>query len=582
NDPAFAGAGDAIPLVESAKGGDAIIRSIGIDTGNVAPRVAGIVWMAGPHSMLDDVNFAAGHGRVGANFGRPQGGGQAGPPRGAGAPAQRAGGGPGGPRGAGAPGAAPGAGVAGAQGQRPAGGFARGPSTAETQYPSITVRDGGGGLIRGVWTSNTNAKAGLVVENTTTPTIVYQMSCEHHMHHETQFHHASNWTIYALQTEEENPAGADSFTAELNDAHNITFVNLFAYRVSRNIKPKLNAVESTDSTGIRFENMHTFSMTRLAYDNSVFDSTSGVRVRTHDFTSFEISAANKPGPALPLPTAFVPGAKLEQVASGFSNASGLTTDDGGHLFFTDSAMHKIYRWNAATKQAELLTNQVPAPQAVAFLAPHTLLAVDLSKAVYNVDTESGAAAKLAPAATALDGTSLLLPIGFHNSMDTLVKQMDRRGVVYARGSNMAITAAVTDEHRDFFYAPGTNTAVMAGGTWQPMLQASQWAIVPLGGKRLAVSEEDDATDHITLAGLKEIGVAPFLSRGGSSVVTDAAGNVYVADGQLYLYSPAGKALGVVEVPERPTSLAFGGDDHRTLFIGARGSIFAIQTKVAGR
>jgi pectate lyase-like protein/SMP-30/gluconolaconase/LRE-like protein len=573
NDPAFAGAGDAIPLVESAKEGDAILSGIGIYTGNVAPRAAGIVWMAGPHSMLDDVNFAAGHGRIGQTFGRPQGGGGQGGARGAGAPARQ------GPGGAGASG---GPGAAGAQGQRPAGGFARGPSTAETQYPSITVRDGGGGLIRGVWTSNTNAKAGLVVENTTTPTIVYQMSCEHHMHHETQFHHASNWTIYALQTEEENPAGADSFTAELNDAHNITFANLFVYRVSRNIKPKLNAIESANSTGIRFENMHAFSMTRLAYDNSVFDSTSGVRVRTHDFTSFEISAANKPGPPLPLPAAFATGAKLEQMASGFSNASGLTADDSGHLFFTDSAMHKIYRWNAATKQAEQLTDQVTAPQAVAFVAPHMLLAVDLSKAVYSVDTESGAVAKLAPTATAQDGTSLLLPVGFHNSMDTLVKQMDRRGVVYARGSNMAITAAVTDEHRDFFYAPGTKTAVMAGGTWQPMLQASQWAIVPMGGKRLAASEEDDATYRITLNSLKEIAVAPFVSRGGSSVVTDAAGNVYLADGQLYLYSAAGKALGVVEVPERPTSLAFGGDDHRTLFIGARGSIFAIQTKAAGR
>ena len=71
------------------------------------------------------------------------------------------------------------------------------------------MKDGGGGLFRGIWTANTLARAGLLVENTTTPSIVYQMSCEHHMQHETQFHHASNWTVYALQTEEENPAGAD-------------------------------------------------------------------------------------------------------------------------------------------------------------------------------------------------------------------------------------------------------------------------------------------------------------------------------------------------------------------------------------
>ncbi len=590
NDPAFAGDGDAIPLVESAKGGDAIISSIGIYTGNVAPRAAGLVWMAGPHSFLDDVNFAAGHGRIGANFGggRPPAG--AGAQAGAGQRGAGAGAGAGSPGGAGRGGFAPGAaapagagpgGAAGATGQRPAGGFARGPSTAETQYPSLTVRDGGGGLIRGVWTSNTNAKAGLVVENTDTPTFVYQMSCEHHMHHETRFHNAANWTIYALQTEEENPAGADSFTAEFVDSHNVTFANLFTYRVSRNVKPKLNAIESTNSTGIRFENMHNFSMTRLAYDNSVWDATAGVRVRTHDFTSFEITAADKPGAPLPLPAAFSPGAKLEQLATGYSNASGLTSDDAGHIFFTDAAMHMIYRWDAAAKQANLLTDQIPSPQAVAFVAPHTLLAVDLSKAVYSVDTESGAVAKLTPSA-AQDGTSLLLPVGFHNSMDTLVKQMDGRGVVYARGSNMAITAAVTDEHRDFFYAPGTKIAVMAGGTWQPMLQASEWNILPIGGKRLAVSEEDDAISRIQLTSLKAIAVSPFAPRAGSSVVTDAAGNVYVAGGQLYVYSPTGKEIGVVEMPERPTSLAFGGEDHRTLFIGARGSIFSIQTKAAGR
>jgi hypothetical protein len=551
NDPAFTGEGAPVPLVESTRGGNAILSGIGIDTGNVAPRAAGLVWMAGPHSLIDDVNFAAGHGRIGAGFG-------ARPPQ----PPQQ-----------GAPGATP---------QRPPAGFPpRGPSTAETQYPSLWIRDGGGGILRGIWTSNTNAKAGLLVENTTTPTVVYQMSCEHHMHHETQFHHASNWTIYALQTEEENPAGADSFTADLQDAHNITFANLFTYRVSRNVKPKLNAVESSGSTGIRFENMHNFSMTRLAYDNSIFDTTSGVRVRTHDFTFFEISAANKPGPPLPMPVAFASGAHVEQLASGYSNASGLATDAQGRLFFTDAAMHKIYRWNGETRQAEVLTDQIVSPQAVGVVAPHSLLAIDLNKAVYSVDPQTGAIAKLSPSLTPQDGTNLLLPVGFHNSVDTLVRQMERRGVVYAPRSNMAIVADVTDEPRDFFYAPGTKTAVMAGGTWQPMLQASQWELVRIGGERLATSEEDDATYRITLNSLKGIGVASFAFRGGSSVVTDVAGNVYIAGSQLYVYNSAGKQIGMVELPERPSSLAFGGKDHRTLYIGARGSLYSIQTAAAG-
>ena len=122
---------------------------------------------------------------------------------------------------------------------------------------------------------------------------------------------------------------------------------------------------------------------------------------------------------------------------------------------------------------------------------------------------------------------------------------------------------------------------MTGGNWQPMLQTSQWDVVPIGGKRLAASEEDDATYRITLTGLKSLSLTPFVSRGGSSVVADVDGNVYLAEGQLYVYNSAGTQIGMVELPERPSSLAFGGSDHRTLYIGARGSLYSIRTTVAG-
>jgi len=65
-------------------------------------------------------------------------------------------------------------------------------------------------------------------------------------------------------------------------------------------------------------------------------------------------------------------------------------------------------------------------------------------------------------------------------------------------------------------------------------------------------------------------------------VTDAAGNVYVAEGQLYIYNSSGRQIGVVEIPERPSSLAFGGADKKILFIGARSSLFSLKTVAAGR
>jgi sugar lactone lactonase YvrE len=538
----FTGEGEAVPLVQSAKGGAAIITGIGILTSPMAHRAAGLVWQAGPSSMVEDVNFMRGGRRnavLSPNLPKP------------------------------------------AQPQNPA---AFNPSAgAGAQYPSLWVKDGGGGLFRGNWTANTLARAGLLVENTTTPSIVYQMSCEHHMQHETQFHHASNWTVYALQTEEENPAGADAFSVDLKEAHQMLFANLFMYRVSRNVFPKLNAVESANSSDIRFENVHDFSMTRLAFDNSVFDETSGVRIRTHDFTAFTLDSPVKTGAPLPLPAnVFATGTKLEQVASGFSNIAGLTTDESGRLFFTDAAMHKIYKWNADDKKAELLTDKVQTPMSAGFTGDGSLLVQDYSRSVFSVDTKTGEAKKIDGVSTPVSGTKLMLPVGFHNSMETLKMQMERRGVVYAGRSNMAISARLTDEPRSFYYAPKSTTAIMAGGNWQPMLQTSQWRLFAVADEHLAASEEDDSTYRVKLDSMAHVTTTEFAPRGGSSIVNDTAGNVYVAEGQLYIYNASGKQIGMVEIPERPSSLAFGGPDKKTLFIGARGSLFTLQTAAAGQ
>lgn len=538
----FTGEGEAVPVVESAKGGAAILTGIGIGTGMMDRRAAGLIWRAGPRSMAEDVNFRFGPGRGNAvlapNLPKP---------------AQ--------PR------------------QNPAAYSAN----MGTQYPSLWVQDGGGGIFRGIWTANTSARAGLLVENTTTPSVVYQLSCEHHMLHETQFHHASNWTVYALQTEEENPAGADAFSVDLKDAHHMIFANLFMYRVSRNVLPKLNAVEAADSSDIRFENVHDFSMTRLAFDNSVFDQTSGVSVRTHDFTVFTMNSELKVGAPLPLPAGvFTARAKLQQLASGFSNIAGLTTNDGGQLYFTDAAMHLIYRWSAENNKAEVLTDKVDTPMAAGVAADGSLLVQDYGRSVFGVDPKTGEAKKIDGASAPASGTSLMLPVGFHNSMETVKLQIERRGVVYARPSNMAIVAVVKDEARGFFYAPGTTEAIMAGGNWQPMLQASQLRLFHVGDEQLAASEEDDTLYRLRLDSLEHVTATEFAPRGGSSVVTDAAGNVYVAEGQLYIYDAGGREIGVVEIPERPASLAFGGADKKTLFIGARGSLFSLQTVAEGR
>jgi sugar lactone lactonase YvrE len=52
--------------------------------------------------------------------------------------------------------------------------------------------------------------------------------------------------------------------------------------------------------------------------------------------------------------------------------------------------------------------------------------------------------------------------------------------------------------------------------------------------------------------------------------------VYVANGQIFVYDPAGKQTGRIDVPERPIDIVFGGAGNRTLYILGHHALFAAQ------
>ena len=66
------------------------------------------------------------------------------------------------------------------------------------------------------------------------------------------------------------------------------------------------------------------------------------------------------------------------------------------------------------------------------------------------------------------------------------------------------------------------------------------------------------------------------------MTVDEKGNVYIAAGQVFVYNPAGELIDTIDIPERPSQLLFGGSDGSTLFVLARSSLYAVQTRYSGR
>jgi sugar lactone lactonase YvrE len=519
-----------VSAIVTPVGGSNIVSGLGFSGGGGNPN---ILWQSGEKSVMDDIAFGGG----GGGFGRGGGGG-------------------------------------GAVGGGPA--------------PYLLVKNNGGGVIRNVWIEGGGLPTGLRVEDTSTPGRIYQLSNEHHGRVEVVFRNVQNWEVHCLQTEEES-GNQSTYSLDIQDCQNLLFANSYMYRVSRTVNPKTYAIQVRNSDNIVFDNMHIFSQKRIPFDNAVLEEGSGVNVRANNFTHLVVSKAMKKGDALPLPAAFAKNAKLELLATNFSNATSLTTDETGRIYFTDAVNGKIYRWNDADKKAEVLATITGAnqPQVMGFVKPSTLLVAAFAPgarqvgAIGTVDINSGETQPVSEIAEPKPGTALLLPVGLHNRMDIMEEYMEHRGYRYRNGSNTSIIAAVTNEHRGFFYVTNSNVALMAGGTGRPIMQSSQMAVVKPGQNFFMTSEDDCRTWVATLDKNLKLTSKLFADRGGNAVVTDANGNVFIADGNVSVYNKNGKQIGTLETPERASSLVFGGSDKHTLFIGARSSLYSIRTKASG-
>jgi hypothetical protein len=528
----FQGLGGPRALLEAPQGGHNIVTGIGLFTGGINNRAVGALWMAGADSLMDDVRFLGGHGTVAADGSR----------------------------------------------MNPYNSTHTGDSNPkyrwDVQYPSLWVTNGGGGVFADIWTPDTFAQAGLFVSNTTTPGHVYELSSEHHVRNEIRLDRVANWELVALQTEEERGEGTDTLPLEILRSHNITIANYHGYRVISSYQPAATAARVSESSEIHFRNVHSDSNSKVSFDNTVIDATRHAEVRAREFANLDLPGNQEPVQPVSASSVLEPSAKVKQLATGYFNISGAAIDAGGTLYFVDKHWQRIYKWSDKNQEAVLVRSSATEPENLAFDNSGNLLVVSRSGIgkVYSFRPDSpDEEMTLIEPQKAQDraGMAAFLPAGGYE----LQNFSSQRAWQFVSPDGSTFLSAGDDFIRGFM-PWGTKMADVLRGFG---LQKA----VP--GHPFYMTEE---MDQKTYKGI----VTPdgsiskmelFADEGGESLAQDARGNVYIAAGQLLVYTPDGKLAERIDVPERPLNVLFGGADRRTLYILTHHSLYAVRTLTGG-
>lgn len=543
NTEAFGGFGPPKPLLEAPRGGRNTVFCLGLDTAACNPRAVACKWMAGAGSYMNDVKFIGGHGSMSSTqtFIPPYN-----ETRTADAnPARK----------------------------------------WDSQYWSLWVANGGGGVFKDIWTASPYASAGLYVSDTSTAGRIYAVSVEHHVRNEVIFRNVSNWKVYALQLEEEIAESRHCQPLEIRDCSDMLFANLYMFRVIWLVNPYPYAVKTWNPKNIEFLNVHNFTQIKVTMDNTVFDVNTNTEVRPWEFARLRLSGDRAPAPA---------GTEVRKLAGGFEFIDGVCRDGKGNIYFADSRWKRIYQWSAETDSLRLVTDIHFKPLSLACDTEDNLLVV---------------AEHFPPKGATIDGRPEVYP-----------KPDDAAGTSfghwYNTGSTVKVYAMDPDRPEESMKViepvpmasvQKVHKALYPANRWR---DSSDYFEVTLSKPEKCYAAPDGVTvipvcyDLLRATSLLEafpgkpfyavdeygrqtvlfdVSAEGFVSRprifaekGENSLALDDRGNLYIPDGQVYIFDRDGKETAEIHVPERPNCVIFGGRDGKDLYITARSSLYRVK------
>ena len=526
----YQGVGAPVSLLETPEGGKNIVTGIGLAVCGNNPRAVAAKWMAGKESMMNDVrfyedirNYVKSDNIIPKYNSTP--------------PADE-----------------------------------RLYRKHDSRYWSLWITDGGGGTFKDIWIPNPYACAGMYISKTSTEGRLYLMSVEHHVRHEVILDQVSNWKFYALQLEEEHPTSPYCLPVYIRNSNNLLFANTFSYRVSRTVKPFPYMILMENSKDMIFKGLHNWSWTKHSFENTLFDRTSNINIRSREIALLKISEP------VPLKTNTSESQKINKLAGEFEFIDGITTDSRGNVYFIDYGKQNIYRWDT-NGQLSLISYLPIFPVSLACDKNDHLMVVTHFNHPFSIFNKGAGIHWSGNYTTYIDA------LGFDpENPETTIRRLEEIPVseisgktVYYQSSRyrMGSAASALPARLSTCYISPDGATVIPNtddiGQTNSLKKATP-------GKSFFVTNSQDLRTFECSINADGSMSDPrlFLENGGPDAISDSRGNVYVAAENIQIYDNNGKLIKEIEVPERPSSIIFGGPDKNTLYICAGTSLYSYK------
>jgi gluconolactonase len=266
-------------------------------------------------------------------------------------------------------------------------------------------------------------------------------------------------------------------------------------------------------------------------------------------------------------------AKVVKLAGGFEFTEGPAVDTEGNIYFTDIPNDKIYKWSGEEAKLSLFRENSHGANGLYFDKAGNIIACE------------GKARRIS--AIGPDGEVSVLVDRYEGNRFNQPNDLwiDPKGGIYFTDPAYSMKEREIEQPCDgvYYIKPNrTETIRVADDMDRPngIVGSNDGKVLYVtehrGGKTWAYRIRPDGT----LSG-KEL----LAELGSDGMTLDEKGNVYLTNlgnEAVDIYSPDGKLLDSVQVPERPANLCFGGPENKTLFITARTSLYALDMLVRGQ